>query len=162
MKTLSNFFTALVQRFLPDPFVFALILTIILFVSGILFTSHGPVEMLGFWGTGFWNLLAFAMQMSLVLVTGHSLASSPLVKKWLRNLASTAKTPKQGVILVTLGAALASLINWGFGLIVGALFAREVARRAVRFDSTACGNTWQSNGKNKWTYSTQPDAFYRL
>ncbi|MCY9027137.1 TIGR00366 family protein, partial [Priestia megaterium] len=126
MKALSNFFTALVQRFLPDPFVFALILTLILFVSGIVFTPHGPIEMVQFWGSGFWNLLAFAMQMSLVLVTGHALASSPLVKKWLVNIALLAKTPAQGVILVTLGAAMACMINWGFGLIVGALFAKEV------------------------------------
>lgn len=129
MKTLSNFFTALVQRFLPDPFVFALILTLILFVSGIAFTPHGPVDMIEFWGTGFWNLLAFAMQMSLVLVTGHALASSPLVKKWLVNLAGIAKTPAQGVILVTVGSGIACFINWGFGLIVGALFAKEVAKR---------------------------------
>jgi short-chain fatty acids transporter len=134
MKTLANFFTALVQRFLPDPFVFALILTVILFVSGILFTDHGPIEMVEFWGSGFWNLLAFAMQMSLILVTGHALASSPLVKKWLKNLASVAKTPKQGVVLVTLGGAIASLINWGFGLIVGALLAKEVARRVPGSD----------------------------
>lgn len=129
MKVLSNFFTAIVQRFLPDPFVFALLLTLILFVSGIVFTPHGPIEMISFWGSGFWNLLAFAMQMSLVLVTGHALASSPLVKRWLINLASLAKTPAQGVILVTLGSGIASFINWGFGLIVGALFAKEVAKR---------------------------------
>lgn len=51
--------------------------------------------------------------MSLVLVTGHALASSPLVKKWLVNIALLAKTPAQGVILVTLGAAMACMINWG-------------------------------------------------
>ncbi|MGG1572261.1 TIGR00366 family protein [Fictibacillus sp. NRS-1165] len=129
MKALSNFFTALVQRFLPDPFVFALILTIILFLSGVIFTHHSPIEMVGFWGSGFWNLLAFAMQMALVLVTGHALASSPLIKKWMVKLASLAKTPAQGVILVTLGSGLACFINWGFGLIVGALFAKEVAKR---------------------------------
>jgi short-chain fatty acids transporter len=134
MKALSNFFTALVQRFLPDPFVFALILTLILFISGIVFTPHGPIEMVQFWGSGFWNLLAFAMQMSLVLVTGHALASSPLVKKWLVNIALLAKTPAQGVILVTLGAAMACMINWGFGLIVGALFAKEVAKRVPGSD----------------------------
>ncbi|WP_026678530.1 TIGR00366 family protein [Fictibacillus gelatini] len=134
MKALSNFFTSLVQRFLPDPFVFALILTLILFLSGILFTSHGPIEMVQFWGSGFWNLLAFAMQMSLVIVTGHALASSPLVKKWLRRIAGLAKTPAQGVILVTLGAGIACFINWGFGLIVGALFAKEVAKRVTGSD----------------------------
>ncbi|MBN6186884.1 TIGR00366 family protein [Aneurinibacillus sp. BA2021] len=134
MKTLSNFFTVLVQRFLPDPFVFALILTVVLFISGVLFTGHGPIEMAEFWGSGFWNLLAFAMQMSLILVTGHALASSPLVKKGLTNLAGIAKSPQQGVLLVTLGGAIACLINWGFGLIVGALLAREVARRVPGSD----------------------------
>ncbi|KOO42908.1 TIGR00366 family protein [Priestia koreensis] len=134
MKALSNFFTAIVQRFLPDPFVFALILTLILFASGIIFTSHGPIEMVEFWGSGFWNLLAFAMQMSLVLVTGHALASSPLVKRWLVKLANLANTPAQGVLLVTLGSGIACFINWGFGLIVGALFAREVAKRVPGSD----------------------------
>jgi short-chain fatty acids transporter len=134
LKALSNFFTTLVQRFLPDPFVFALLLTLILFVSGIIFTHHSILQMVQFWGNGFWNLLAFAMQMSLILVTGHALASSPLVKRWLQRLAGVAKTPTQGVILVTLGSAIACLLNWGFGLIVGALFAREVAKRVQGSD----------------------------
>ncbi|KQL44961.1 short-chain fatty acid transporter [Brevibacillus choshinensis] len=134
MKALSRFFSTLVQKFLPDPFVFALILTIILFASGLIFTDHGPIQMVQFWGSGFWNLLAFAMQMALVLVTGHALASSPLVSRSLTRLAGIAKTPVQGVILVTLGSALACLINWGFGLIVGALFAKEVAKRVPGSD----------------------------
>ncbi|WP_411503342.1 TIGR00366 family protein [Brevibacillus centrosporus] len=134
MKALSRFFSTLVQRFLPDPFVFALILTIILFVCGLVFTDHGPIQMVQFWGNGFWNLLAFAMQMALVLVTGHALASSPLVSRSLTRLASIAKTPVQGVILVTLGSAIACLLNWGFGLIVGALFAKEVAKRVPGSD----------------------------
>ncbi|MED1950303.1 TIGR00366 family protein [Brevibacillus centrosporus] len=134
MKALSRFFSTLVQKFLPDPFVFALILTIILFVCGLVFTDHGPIQMVQFWGNGFWNLLAFAMQMALVLVTGHALASSPLVSRSLTRLASIAKTPVQGVILVTLGSAIACLINWGFGLIVGALFAKEVAKRVPGSD----------------------------
>ncbi|MED4752609.1 TIGR00366 family protein [Brevibacillus choshinensis] len=134
MKALSRFFSTLVQKFLPDPFVFALILTIILFVSGLIFTDHGPIQMVQFWGSGFWNLLAFAMQMALVLVTGHALASSPFVSRSLTRLAGIAKTPVQGVILVTLGSALACLINWGFGLIVGALFAKEVAKRVPGSD----------------------------
>jgi short-chain fatty acids transporter len=134
MKALSNFFTVIVQRFLPDPFVFALLLTLILFLAGIGFTPHGPLEMVQFWGNGFWNLLAFAMQMSLILVTGHALASSPFVRRWLKSLAGIAKTPAQGVILVTLSSAIACFINWGFGLIVGALFAKEVAKRVKGSD----------------------------
>ncbi|EIT86283.1 hypothetical protein A374_06776 [Fictibacillus macauensis ZFHKF-1] len=134
MKALSNFFTALVQRFLPDPFVFALLLTIVLFLSGVAFMDHTPIEMVNFWGKGFWNLLAFAMQMSLVLVTGHALASSPLIKRWMVKIASLAQSPAQAVVLVTLGSGIACMINWGFGLIVGALLAKEVAKRVPGTD----------------------------
>lgn len=134
IKALSRFFTTLVQRFLPDPLVFAMILTLIMFVSGIIFTHHSPLEMTAFWGKSFWNLLAFAMQMSLILVTGHALASTPALKRLLNKLAGTAKTPAQGIMLVTFTAAIANLVNWGFGLIVGALLAKQVAKRVPRSD----------------------------
>lgn len=73
------------------------------------------------------------MQMLLVLVTGFMLASSPPVKRLLQRLASTAKSPGGAIILVTLVSLTASWINWGFGLVVGALFAKELAR-LVRVD----------------------------
>ena len=44
-------------------------------------------------------------------------------------IASVARTPAQGVMLVTFASAVACVINWGFGLVVGAMFAREVSRR---------------------------------
>ncbi|TBL72926.1 short-chain fatty acid transporter [Paenibacillus thalictri] len=129
MKQLSSFFTQVCQRFLPDPFVFAIILTLGIFISGIVFTGHTPVQMVGYWGNGFWNLLSFAMQMSLILVTGHAIASAPFMQKWLPRLAGIAKTPKQGVMLVTFLSAIASTVNWGFGAVFGALFAKVVAQR---------------------------------
>jgi short-chain fatty acids transporter len=134
IKGLSKFFTAIVQRFLPDPLVFAMILTLIMFVSGIVFTGHTPIEMMGFWGKSFWNLLAFAMQMALILVTGNALASSPPIKRILQKIASIPKTPTQAVMLVTFTAAVANIINWGFGLIIGALLAKEVAKKVPRTD----------------------------
>lgn len=80
------------------------------------------------WGDGFWGLLTFSMQMLLVLVTGFMLASSPPVKRILQKIADTAKSPGRAIILVTLVSLAASWINWGFGLVVGALFAKELAR----------------------------------
>ncbi|MCQ4438153.1 TIGR00366 family protein, partial [Clostridioides difficile] len=71
------------------------------------------------WGSGFWNLLAFSMQMVMILVTGHALASSPPVKRRLGALANTARTPGQGVRLGAVVGALACAINWGFGLVLG-------------------------------------------
>lgn len=134
VASISKFFTKMVDKFLPDPLVFAMILTILVFLLGVGLTDTTPVQMVGLWGDGFWGLLAFAMQMALVVVSGHAMASSPLLRRWMGNIASVAKTPVQGVMLVTFMAAFCSILNWGFGLVVGALFAREVARRIPKAD----------------------------
>ncbi|MTJ81276.1 MAG: TIGR00366 family protein [Telmatospirillum sp.] len=134
INAISRFFTGIMHRFLPDPLIFAVILTIITFVLGIALTPKGPVDMIVMWGDGFWNLLKFSMQMALVLVTGHALASSGPVRSGMAGLASVAKSPGQGVMLVSLMSAIACAINWGFGLVVGAMFAREVARRQPKCD----------------------------
>src|SRR5699024_3849500 len=81
MRALTNFFDRLVQRYLPDAFLFAIILTLLVFVMGIFMTGSTPLQMVEYWGTGFWDLLAFAMQMALVVVTGYVLANTPIVKR---------------------------------------------------------------------------------
>jgi len=134
ISRLSNFMTAFVSRFLPDPLIFALLLTLITFFCGWGLTDSTPVSLVKMWGDGFWNLLAFGMQMALIVVTGHALASSPPVKAMLSSAASVAKTPIQGVMLVTFVGSIACALNWGFGLVVGAMFAREVARRVPGSD----------------------------
>ncbi|NHM29949.1 TIGR00366 family protein [Neobacillus terrae] len=134
VSSISKFFTKMVDRYLPDPLVFAMILTLLIFVLGFALTPKSPMDLVQLWGDGFWNLLAFSMQMALVVVTGHALASSPLLRRWMGKVASIAKTPVQGVLLVTFVSAFACILNWGFGLVVGALFAREVARRVPKSD----------------------------
>ncbi|MFI0472299.1 short-chain fatty acid transporter [Halomonas sp. HMF6819] len=123
----------LVERYLPDPYIFVLLLTLIASVAAIAVERQTPLAVLRMWGDGFWGLLTFSMQMLLVLVTGFMLASSPPVKRLLAKLAGTAKSAGGAIILVTLVSLAASWINWGFGLVVGALFAKELAR-LVRVD----------------------------
>ena len=134
MNYLVRFFTSLVQKYLPDPLIFAIILTILIFVVSASITPHQPLDLIAMWGSGFWNLLGFTMQMVLVVVTGHALASTNLVKRILNSLASIPTTPVQGVMLVTLVGSISCIINWGFGLIIGAMFAREVARKIPNSD----------------------------
>ncbi|WP_413733406.1 TIGR00366 family protein [Sodalis sp. RH21] len=131
---IAHAMTVVVNRYLPDPLIFAMLLTMLMFGIGLAFTPHTPLDMVQMWGDGFWNLLAFGMQMALIIVTGHALASSSPVKRLLKDIASLAKTPTQGVMLVTFFGLVACVINWGFGLIVGAMFAREVARRVPGSD----------------------------
>ncbi|WP_078378544.1 short-chain fatty acid transporter [Sutcliffiella halmapala] len=134
MKKVISFFNRIMQRYLPDPFLFVIILTFVVFALGLIFTNSGPVDMVKYWGGGFWGLLAFSMQMVLVLVTGHVLASSPIFKRFLGSLASTAKSPGSAIIIVTIVSIIASWINWGFGLVIGALFAKELAKRVENVD----------------------------
>ncbi|MFW2589963.1 short-chain fatty acid transporter [Sagittula sp. SSi028] len=118
----------IVDRYLPDPFVFVLILTLVAGVAAVATQGTGPLEVVTYWGDGFWSLLTFSMQMLLVLVTGYMMASTPLVRRGLAALAGMASSAGGAILLVSFVSLTASWINWGFGLVVGALFARELAR----------------------------------
>lgn len=131
---LSRGLSWLVGRYLPDPLVFAILLTLLTFGLAVWLTPKGPLDLIQMWGSGFWNLLAFSMQMALVLVTGHALASSDPVHRGMSRIASVARTPAQGAMLVAFASAIACILNWGFGLVVGAMFAREVSRRIPKAD----------------------------
>lgn len=133
LRALSRPLTALVEKYLPDPFVLVIVLTLVTMGSAILFQGTGPVEVIGMWGDGFWALLSFSMQMLFVLVSGYMMASTPPVRKLLSALASRAASPGGAIVTVSLVSLAASWLNWGFGLVVGALFAKEMARQ-VRAD----------------------------
>ena len=130
---ITSFFTHIVNKYLPDPLVFAIILTLIVLVLSMLL-QHSVVKVIEVWGDGFFNLLAFSMQMCIVVVTGYALASSPPVKNLLRNVAKKIKTPESAAYWVVFFGLIASMINWGFGLVVGALFAKEIARYLKNVD----------------------------
>jgi amino acid transporter len=51
----------LVDRYLPDPYIFVLILTLIIMAAAMAVEGHGPVAVIGMWGDGFRDLLAFCV-----------------------------------------------------------------------------------------------------
>ncbi len=122
------------QKYLPEPFIFAIILTFVAVLVAMPVCHQSIVEVVTNWGGGVWNLLGFSMQMALVLVTGATLAAAPLIKKGISKLASMPKTPAGAIALVTGISAMACWLNWGFGLIVGAIFAKEIAKKLKNVD----------------------------
>lgn len=134
IEGLAHASTMVMQKFLPDAYIFAVILTIIVFVASMIFTKQGFIGLVGHWGKGVWSLLAFSMQMVLVLVTGHVLALSPPFKKLLDYLSNIPKSPAQGIALVSIISYTACILNWGFGLIIGAIYAKEIARKVKGID----------------------------
>lgn len=118
-----------VQRFLPDAFVIAVLLTLFVFIVGFFTNPADPVTLVKSFGDGFWVYLAFTMQMVLLLMTGMVLASVPFVKRGLESLASIANTPNKAYVLTFTVTALAYYINWGLAVVVGAILVREVGKR---------------------------------
>ncbi|CAK7046287.1 MAG: Putative short-chain fatty acid transporter [Desulfovibrio sp.] len=120
------------ERNMPNPFLFAIVLSIIVWVAGVAFTSNGPLDMVNHWYGGFWKNLAFGMQMVLILVTGHALAIAPGIRPALQRLASTPQNMAGAVLLTAYLSCAVHYIHWGLGLVVSALFAREVATQAAK------------------------------
>ena len=135
-KKFTNGCVRIVNRWLPDPFLFAIILSILVFIAACIGTQQTPLAMINAWGNakGFWNLLAFSMQMALVLVLGSAMASARVCKNALGAIASLAKDRRSAILITTFVSVICCWLNWGFGLIAGALLAKEVARRVRDVD----------------------------
>lgn len=126
--------TYVFEHIMPDAFVLAIGLTVLVVLAALMFAPHGtPSVILSSWYAGIFGILGFAFQMILILVTGHVLAYAPAIQRLLKLVISWVRTPNQAVAMTFLVAACASWLNWGFGLVIGAVLAREIARQ-VRLD----------------------------
>lgn len=119
------------ERWVPSPFIFAILLTLIAYAAALVFTPDGPLENVINWYDGFWSLLEFAMQMVLVLVTGYAIADSRQVGNALTRVASLPNNGAQAAAYVAAVAMIGGYFHWGIGLIVGAIFAIFVARAGL-------------------------------
>jgi short-chain fatty acids transporter len=130
MQRLSLFFVYLFERLLPDPFVFAILLSLVTAALALALAPHGaPPEILTAWYNGIFQIFPFAFQMVMILVTGYALSTSAPVRRVLAAVATLPRTVGQAVALAMVVSMVANLLNWGFGLVVAGLFAREIAKR---------------------------------
>jgi short-chain fatty acids transporter len=125
------------ERWLPDAFIFALLATVLVIGAALAATPATPLQVVDAWGRGFWELIPFTLQMALIIITGHVLATSPPIGRVIRFLASLPRTPRGAVALVTFVTLVAAWFNWGFSLVFGAVLAIEVARRVEGVDYRA-------------------------
>jgi short-chain fatty acids transporter len=125
------------ERWIPDAFIFALLATVIVVAAALAATPSSLLQIVDAWGRGFWELIPFTLQMSLVIITGHVLATSAPMGRLIRVIAGWPSTPRGAVAMVTFFALATSWLNWGFSLIFSAVLAREVARRVESVDYRA-------------------------
>lgn len=133
-KKFTNACVNIVQKYLPDAFIFCIVLTIIVFLAAMPVSKMNPFEIANAWGESMWSLLGFSMQMALVLVLGTALATAPLVKKAINAAAEIPKSPTSAIIFITVVSMIACWLNWGFGLVVGAILAKEIAKKVKGVD----------------------------
>ncbi|WP_165364249.1 TIGR00366 family protein [Sporolactobacillus sp. THM19-2] len=127
MDHATRFFTKLMKRYLPDPFVFAIGLTLLTMLLAVVVEKQSPVSMINHWGSGFWSLLEFTTQMAVILAMGYVLASAPAVDRLLDKIVMRIKTPKTAVIIATVAGSIGCYLNWGFGLVIGGVIAKKLA-----------------------------------
>ena len=126
------------ERWFPDAFALALVAVIIVYLACV-GAGSSPVQTAQWFGTGFWDLVIFTMQMTMIIVTGYAVATAPPVYAVIRRMASIPKTGKGAVAFVGLFSMLSSLVSWSFSLIFSGLLAREVAHRVRGADYRAVG-----------------------
>lgn len=134
LRKLTKALNVGVDKIMPDAIVFAMILTLITFVAGVTLTGSGPLDMIKYWGNGFWGFLAFSMQMTVIIATGYIVASAPLAKKFLVKICEIPKNAVQGVVFIGVASAILGWISWGLGLVAGAILARTVAQNLKKVD----------------------------
>ena len=124
----------LVEKVMPDPFVIAVLLTLLTCALAVALAPHGDIgTVVTSWYDGVFKIASFAFLVALTLVTGHALSTSKPVSMLLTKVASYPTTAVGAMTLTFFVSMVSGLLNWAVGLVVSALFAREIAKR-VRVD----------------------------
>ncbi len=126
------------ERWFPDAFALAVLAVAIVFAATVA-TGSSVMQSAQWFGSGFWDLVAFTMQMSMIIVTGYAVATSAPVYAVIRWLAGIPASGPGAAAYVGLFSMLASLVSWSFSLIFSGLLAREVAHRVRGADYRAVG-----------------------
>lgn len=149
---LSKKFQFAADRIIPDSFVFCVILTLLAFIASLALTPAGPEKIVLGWYNGLWTMIAFAFQMSFMVVCCGAAAKAPLVEKFLSRAAQIPKTPSAAMVLLLVFGFVSSLINWAFSTILTPIFAMQLSRNvkglhfplmiAAGYTTMVLGQTW--------------------
>jgi short-chain fatty acids transporter len=129
LQKLASASTRWSTRWVPDAWVIAVILTIAAYVLGLIFTKATAYQLIQNWGSGFWVLLSFGMQMCLIIMTGYILATTPIFSRMLNGLAGLPKGNKGAIALMALVSMGLAWVNWGLSIVGSAVFVRFLVRK---------------------------------
>jgi short subunit fatty acids transporter len=153
------------EHWFPDAFALALVAVGVVFAASVA-AGNSVLDTAHRFGSGFWDLITFTIQMSMIVVTGYAVATAPPVYAVIRRLAMFPSTGPGATAFVALFSMLSSLLSWSFSLIFSGLLARRsrtaskgrtIARSARRPISAwgACG-PWGSRPPRRSSWPRRP------
>lgn len=122
-------FTTWSERWYPDSFVFAALAVIIVAIADLA-VGADPQAVVTSFGTGFWTLVPFTMQMAIVVISGYVVAVSPPIMRLINGIASLPKSGRSAVAMVALMTMLVSFLSYAMSLVFGGLLVLAMARRS--------------------------------
>ncbi|WP_318614156.1 TIGR00366 family protein [Sporosarcina sp. YIM B06819] len=122
---ISKRFQFAADRYIPETLVFSLILTVVVMGMGLFIAS--PIEVVTSWYGGLWNMIAFAFQMSIMVIACGAAAKAPQVDKLLVKVAKLTQSRVVAVVVLMLVAVSASIVNWAFALILTAILSKKLS-----------------------------------
>ena len=125
----SQKFQFAADKIIPDSLVFCLILTFIVYLAALIFTDKGPVDLCLYWFNHAWDMLAFSMQMSMMVVVCAATAKSRPVNKGMGVLARALNHPVLAMVVFMIWGYVASFINWAFCTLSCTVLAIELSKR---------------------------------
>ena len=132
-------FTAWAERWYPDAYVFVALVVVIVALAAMA-RGAAPFVVAKAFGDGFWSLIVFSLQVSMIAINGYVVASAPAVLRLIDWSASVPRSGRAAVAFVAAISVLLSLLNWSVSLIFSGLLARALARRAeLKMDYRAAG-----------------------
>jgi len=143
LKDWGDGMTRWTERWIPDALVIVIILSLVTYIFALIWGFKPEVslgsrayESIQAWGKGFWELLTFAMQMCLIMMTGYILACSPPVRRLLNGLSGWAnpEKPWQAILVMSLFSMIMAWLNWGLSLIASAMLALFIVKRNPKVD----------------------------
>ncbi|MEK6534280.1 MAG: TIGR00366 family protein [Thermodesulfobacteriota bacterium] len=143
LKDWGDGMTRWTERWIPDALVIVIVLSLVTYIFALIWGFKPEVslgsrayESIQAWGKGFWELLTFAMQMCLIMMTGYILACSPPVRRLLNGLSGLAnpEKPWQAILVMSLFSMIMAWLNWGLSLIASAMLALFIVKRNPKAD----------------------------
>lgn len=163
------------EKWFPDSYIFALLGVIIVSFAAI-GIGASVQDVASSFGNGFWSLIPFTLQMTMLIIVGYVVSVSAPVKKLIQKMARIPHSGRSAIVLVATISLLISLVNWAVSTILTALLVIALAKRKeLQMDYRAAaaaaiigmGATWalgisSSAAQLQANKASLPESIYNL